>query len=354
MPRVLGALAFLVTRRLLRLVGLGPTPEANDVEIAVLRHQVMILRRQVVRTRYQPADRLLLAGLSRLLPRQRWSAFLVTPNTLLRWHRELVRRRWTYPKASVSRGLDPAVVQLVVRLAEENSRWGYQRIAGECRKLGVRVSASSVRNILHRRRLGPAPRPGGPSWTQFLRTQAAGVLACDFFTVETVTLSRLYVLFFLELDRRRVWLAGITAHPDAAWVTQQARNLLADVGERGRRFRFLIRDRDAKFGAGFDAVFAAEGTEVITTPVRTPVANAYAERWIRTVRQECLDWTLILNQRHLRHVLEVYTGHYNTARPHRGLGLDLPVQLTASVDPAAPIERTDLLGGLIHQYSHAA
>jgi putative transposase len=151
-----------------------------------------------------------------------------------------------------------------------------------------------------------------------------------------------------------VWLAGITAHPDAAWVTQQARNLLADVGEQGRRFRFLIRDRDAKFGAGFDAVFAAEGTEVITTPVRTPVANAYAERWIRTVRQECLDWTLILNRRHLRHVLEVYTGHYNTARPHRGLGLDLPVQLTASVDPAAPIEQTDLLGGLIHQYSRAA
>jgi hypothetical protein len=168
MPRVLGTLAFLVARWLLRLVGLGPTPGANDVEIAVLRHEVMILRCQVIRPRYQPADRLLLAGLSRLLPRQRWSAFLVTPNTLLRWHRELVRRRWTYWKTSVSRGLDPAVVQLVVRLAEENSRWGYQRIAGECRKLGVRVSASSVRNILHRRRLGPAPRPGGSNVPQIV------------------------------------------------------------------------------------------------------------------------------------------------------------------------------------------
>jgi putative transposase len=160
----------------------------------------------------------------------------------------------------------------------------------------VRVSASSVRTILRRCRLGPAPRPGGPTWSQFLRTQASGVLACDFFTVETVTLTRLYVLFFIGLDRRRVWLAGITAHPTTAWVTQQARNLLAELGEHGCRFRFLIRDRDTKFGGGFDAVFAADGVEVIRTPVRTPVANAYAERWVRTVRQECLDWTLVLNR----------------------------------------------------------
>jgi putative transposase len=282
MPGVVGTLAFLITRRLLRLVGLGPRPEANDVEIAVLRHQLMVLRRQVARPRYQPADRLLLAGLSRLLPRDRWSAFLVTPNTLLRCHRELVRRRWTYPKTGASRGLDPAVVELVVRLAEENSRWGYQRIAGECLKLGVRVSASSVRNILRRHRLGPAPRRGGPSWAQFLRAQATGVLACDFFTVETVTLIPAVRAVLIELDRRRVWLAGITDHPTTGWVSQQASTLLADLGEQGRRFRFLIRDRDSKFSAGFDAVFAAEGTAVITTPVRTPVANAYTERWVRT------------------------------------------------------------------------
>jgi putative transposase len=202
MPAVVGTLAFLVARRLVRLLGLGPKPDAKDVEIAVLRHQLVILRRQVARPRYRPADRLLLASLSRLLPRERWAAFLVTPHTLLRWHRELVRRRWTYPKTGPSRGLDVGVVELVVRLAQENSRWGYQRIAGECRKLGVRVSASSVRNVLLRRRLGPAPRPGGPSWAQFLRAQAAGALARDFFTVETVTLTRLYVLFFIELDRR--------------------------------------------------------------------------------------------------------------------------------------------------------
>jgi len=182
----------------------------------------------------------------------------------VRWSRQRLgggpRRRWTYPKTGASRGLDAGVVELVVRLAEENRRWGYRRIVGECRKQGVRVSASSVRTILRRRRLGPAPRPGGPSWAQFLRAQAVGVLACDFFTVETVRLTRLYVLFFIELDRRRVWLAGITAYPTAAWVTQQARDLLADLAEQGGQFRFLIRDRDGKFGSGFDAVFAAEGT----------------------------------------------------------------------------------------------
>ena len=184
-------IVFLAVRKAPRLVGLGPQPDAKDVEIAVLRHQLAILRRQVVRPRYRPTDRLILASLSRLLPRERWAAFLVTPSTLIRWHRELVRRRWTYPRTGRTRGLDPGVVQLVVRLAEENRRWGYRRIAGECRRLGVRVSASSVRNILRRRRLGPAPRRGGPSCTTFLRAQAAGVLACDLFTVETVTLTRL-------------------------------------------------------------------------------------------------------------------------------------------------------------------
>jgi putative transposase len=185
---------FLAVRNVLRLVGLGPRPKAEDVEIAVLRHQLAILRRQVARPRYQPSDRLL-ASLSRLLPRERWTAFLVTPSTLLRWHRELVRRRWIYPHTGAGRGLDAGVVEPVVRLAEDNSRWGYQRIAGECRKLGVRVSASSVRNILRRRRVGPAPRRGGRSWSAFLRAQAGGVLACDLFTVETVGLTRLYVLF---------------------------------------------------------------------------------------------------------------------------------------------------------------
>jgi len=352
-------LAFMVVRQVLALIGLGPSPNAKDVEIAVLRHQLLVLCRQVARPRYTPADRMVLAALAKLLPRDRWPIFLVTPSTLLRWHRELIRRRWTYPaKGRRRRGLDPEVIDLVLRLARENPRWGYMRIVGECRKLGVRVSATSVRTILRRHRLGPAPRRGGPSWTQFLRSQAAGMLACDFLTVETVGLTRLCVFFVVELHRRRVHLAGITAHPTGAWVTQAARNLLMDLDHHARRFRFLIRDRDGKFAAAFDRVLAAAGIDVLKTPPRAPKANAYAERWVRTVRTECLDWVLIWNRRHLERVLTIYVDHYNAGRPHRGIDLNTPV---ASADPPPVnieqlrhIERADVLGGLIHEYRHAA
>jgi putative transposase len=356
---VVRTLAFVILRRVLGVVGLGPAPDAKDVEIAVLRHQLMVVRRQVARPRYAAEDRMVLAMLARLLPRERWPVFLVTPATLLRWHRELVARRWTYPAAGRDRrGLDPEVVDLVVRMARENSRWGYLRIVGECRKLGVRVSATSVRRLLRRHRLGPAPRRSGPSWTAFLRAQAGGMLACDFFTVESVGLTRLYVLFIIELDRRRVHLAGITAHPTGAWVTQAARNLLMDLDEHVDRFRFLIRDRDTKFTTAFDAVFTAAGVETLKIPPRAPRANAYAERWVRTVRAECLDWTLILNREHLRRVLTGYVEHYNAARPHRGIDLDLPMgapMATVTTLPAAAgIERVDVLGGLIHEYRRAA
>jgi hypothetical protein len=280
---VVRTVALMVVRRVLGVLGCGPTPDANEVEIAVLRHQLAVLRRQVARPRYTPADRMLLAALAKLLPRERWPVFLVTPSTLLRWHRELVARRWTYPHTGRgTRGLDGQVVDLVLRLARENPRWGYLRIVGECRTLGVRVSASSVRRILRRHRIGPAPRRGGPTWSQFLRAQAGGLLACDFFTVETIGLTRLYVLFVVEVERRRVQLAGITAHPTCEWVTQQARNLLMGLDERVDRFRYLIRDRDAKFTAAFDGVFASAGVEVVRTPPRTPQANAFAERWVRT------------------------------------------------------------------------
>jgi hypothetical protein len=246
----------------------------------------------------------------------------------------------------------------VVRLAKENPRWGCVRIVGECRKLGVTVSATSVRSILRSHRLGPAPRRGGPSWVAFLRAQAAGTIACDFLTVETIGLTRLYVLFFIELEHRRVHLAGITAHPTGAWVTQQARSLLMELDEHADRFRFLIRDRDAKFTTAFDAVFAAAGIEALKIPPRAPRANAYAERWVRTVRAECLDWVLVRNRRHLERVLASYLGHYNTARPHRGIDLDVPVPQSRSngEDTASVrrIERVDVLGGLIHEYRRAA
>ncbi len=271
-------------------------------------------------------------------------------------------RRWSY-RANGRRGccLDPEVVELVVRLATENRRWGYLRIVGECRKLGIVVSATSVRRILRRRRLSPAPRRGGPSWTQFLRAQAAGMVATDFFTVETVGLARQYVLFFIDVNSHRVHLAGITAHPTGEWVAQQARNLLLDLGAQASRFRFrfLIRDRDAKFTRAFDAVFTAAGLEVLKIPPRSPRANAYAERWVRTVRAECLDWLLIGNRGHLHRVLTAYLAHYNTARPHRGLGLGVPTPAPATAAAVASgtpgqIRRVDVLGGLVHEYVQAA
>ena len=355
-------LGFLIFRRVLGVLGLGRSPDARDVEIAVLRHQIGVLNRQVTRPRFTAGDRLILATLSRVLPRDRWAVFLVTPATLLRWHRDLVARKWTYPHTGNPRALPKDTVDLVVRLAQENPRWGYQRIVGELRKVGVKVSASSVRAILRRHGLGPAPTRSrkGPSWVEFLKAQAAGTVAIDFFSVDTVTLSRVYVLFLIEVETRRVHLLGVTAHPTGLWVRQAARNLLMDLEDRAERFRFLVRDRDTKFTAGFDAVFAGAGIEVLRIPPRAPRANAYAERWVRTVRSECLDWILIWNQNHLRTVLDSYVGHYNGGRPHRGLSLDIPAppppinDRVGDADDAGTIERTEILGGLIHEYRRAA
>jgi transposase InsO family protein len=245
------------------------------------------------------------------------------------------------------------VQELVLRLARENPLWGYPRIAGELLKLGLRVSPSTVRRILLIAGSGPAPRRSGPSWRQFLRQQAASMLACDFFTVETISLRRLYVLFFIELESRRVHLAGCATNPTGAWVTQQARNLsFTDLFER---VRYLIHDRDSKFAAAFDEVFRSESIEVIHTPIRAPQANAYAERFVRTVRTECLDGLLIVGRRHLETVLRTYTTHHNRERPHRGLALLSPEP--TSPDPPArgrDIKRRDRLGGLIHEYHRAA
>jgi transposase InsO family protein len=324
---------------------------AKEVEIAVLRHQIDVLRRQVSRVDLEPADRAVLALLARLLPRARWLAFVVTPATILRWHRELVRRHWTYPKLGRP-PIHDEVRAAVVRLVSENPRWGYLRIVGELRHLGIRLSASSVQRILRHAGIGPAPRRSGPSWSTFLRAQAHGVLACDFFTVETVWLRRLYVLFFLELGSRRVHLTGITSHPNGAWVTQQARNLTMSQDLTPKRL--LIRDRDTKFTRAFDDVFGAEGIRVIRTPFRAPRANAFAERFVRTVRHECLDWTLIHGRRHLEVVLEQYVEHYNRHRPHRGLDLCPPEPATQLPPATGVVIRRPLLGGLINEYTRCA
>jgi putative transposase len=359
-------LVYLVVRALVRLLvsARQPKPDdgAKDLEILVLRHQLRVLQRKSGRPKLRVIDRILLAAASRVIPRDRWVAFLVTPATLLRWHRELVRGKWTYRRAGRPGRppIDAAVRELILRLAQENPRWGCVRIGGELRKLGIRVGATTIRSLIRTARLGPAPRRTGPSWTEFLRAQASGVMACDFFTVETAWLRTLYVLVFIELGSRRISLSPSTAHPDSAWVTQQARNLVMDLDGHSPAIRFLIRDRDAKFSRSFDEVVRSEGARVIVTPIQAPNANAHAERVIETIRTECLDWSLILGRRHLDRTLRTYAEHYNRARPHRALALASPLaeasvqaQAPAPVSPHA-VRRRDLLGGLIHEYYGAA
>jgi transposase len=354
---VLPTLAYLTLCRSIQLLAMVARGDAaKDLEILVLRHQLAVLRRQTLRPKLEPTDRALLAAISRVLPRSRWSCFLVKPETLLRWHRRLVAGVWTYPHDQTGRPpLDREVLQLIIRLARENPRWGYQRIKGELQHLGIRVSATTIRTMLRRHGLDPAPRRAATNWRAFLRQQAAGIVACDFFTVDTVWLRRLYVLFFIELGTRRVHVAGVTANPDGAWVTQQARNLL--MPGQGRCPRFLLRDRDAKFTRAFDEVFRSEGADVLITPVQAPNANAYAERWIRTVRAECLDWLLIVGRGHLEQVLRSYVEHYNSHRPHRALHLESPDAPSGPVvisDNQRRVLRRDRLSGLLHEYHRQA
>jgi len=253
---------------------------------------------------------------------------------------------------------------LVVRLARENPGWGYRRIQGELLGLGISLAASTVWEILRREGIEPAPRRLESGWAEFLRQQAASILECDFLTVDTVFWKRFYVLFFIELASRRVHIAGVTANPDGAWVTQQARNLLMQLDDEGVRARFLIRDRDSKFTRAFDEVFESEGIRVIAAPVRAPRARAHAERWVASLRRECLDRLLIVGRRHLESVVHVYAKHYNEHRPHRSLGQQPPLakpppmiaERTPITEPV-PLDRLrrhDRLGGLLHEYELVA
>ena len=303
------------------------------------------------------ADRAVLAVLIRLLPRQLRAHRLVTPGTVLRWHRHLVTKKQTYPNRTGRPPVSPEIAALIERLATENNSWGYQRIQGELLKPGHRVGASTIRQVLRELRMPPAPkRQTDTTWRQFMHSQAATMLAADFFHVDcAVTLQRLYVLFVIEVRSRYVHILGITAHPDGPLTTQQIRYLLMDLGDRAPDFRFLARDRAGQFTDSFDAALSSTGIKAVKIPPRSPRANAFAERFVLTARTEVTDRMLILGERHLRVVMAEYAAHYNGRRPHRGRDLRPPRPDYPVADLSqARIRRRPVLGGLLNEYQRAA
>ncbi|MHB1613662.1 MAG: integrase core domain-containing protein [Actinomycetes bacterium] len=347
--------------RVLQLVRLTRRRDIDlAVEVVMSRHEVTVLRRHVHRPALEPADRAVPAAFAGLLPRRRLGHLFVQPATLLRWHRDLVAKRWTYPHGRPGRpSLAERTTAVVLRLAKENPQWGYRRIHGELASMGIGIAPSSVWATLKRHGIDPSPRRSGPTWAEFLAAQAKSLMACDFFHVDTILLRRLYVLVFIHHDSRFVRIAGITSNPVAGWVTQQARNISMELADQTNPVKFLIRDRDTKFTASFDAVFDAVGTSIIKTPVQAPRANAICERVIGTIRRECLDRMLILGRRHLQAVLAEYVEHYNAHRPHRSLSQRPPAHSDATPPTigdadAARLRRTDRLGGLIHEYRMVA
>jgi putative transposase len=339
------------------LVLLGRSSASKDAELLVLRHEVAVLRRTNPRPRLDWADRAVLTALIRLLPPRLRMHRLVTPGTVLRWHRRLVTRHWTCPHRTGRPPVCTEITALIERLATENNGWGYQRIQGELLKLGYRVSASTIRRVLKALKIPPAPqRKTDTTWRKFLRTQAATMLATDFFHVDcAVTLQRLYCLFVMEVGSRYVHILGITANPDGLWTVQQIRNLLMDLGDRATGFRFLVRDRAGQFTASFDAVLAGTGIEVVKIPPRSPRANCYAERFVLTARTEVTDRMLIFGPRHLQTILAQYEAHYNERRPHRSRQLRPPRPSYPPADLSQErIRRRPVLGGLINEYERTA
>jgi hypothetical protein len=356
------ALLFDITSTVIHLLQIGRMAESDkDLEILILRKQLAMLERRLKQPpRLTCVEKLSLmvvllrlrASSRRILRQLSESIRIVKPETILRWHRELVRWKWMRgARRPAGRPRTPDIVErLVVRLAEDNNDWGYGKIQGELLKLGYRLSQGTIAQILVRRGIPPRNTRGqSAGWRHLMRHYKQQILACDFFTVETLFLKTVYVLFFIELGTRRVHFASCTTNPNELWVNQQARELVWRLNERKPAIRFLLRDRDSKFTAAFDSIFSSEGIHVIQTPYRSPNANAYAERWVRSVRDECLNKLLIINEAHLHSVMREYVSYHNTARPHQGLAQLTPLPRTPA-RPIGKVRRREVLGGIIGDY----
>jgi putative transposase len=346
---------YSLLRLLLDLLTTSQGDQAKlQAEVLALRRQVQVLERQITRVRWSPGDRMVLAALRERIPRSGWAGLLVKPETVLGWHRALVRRKWAAYRRRPRRGrplISAECRQLIVRMARENPRWGYFRIRGELLKVGHQVAATTIRSVLLAAGVPPSGRRSQLTWKQFLTAHAETLVAADFFSVDTIFFKRLYVLIYVHLASRRVLLASCTAEPNAAWVTQQARNLSWKLDDEGIKLSVLIHDRDKKFALQADRVFQSQGARVILTPLMAPMANAHAERWIGSCRRECLDWILIVNQRHLQTVIHEYCLHYNDERPHRSRNLRPPAPRSDRMHVAGgQIERSTRLGGLLSDY----
>jgi transposase InsO family protein len=333
----------------------------KDLEILVLRYQLGIADRKLNRTlKPDKSEKLALAVLvTRIKQRTnrttndlRSSVRIFTPRTVIRWHNELVKRKWTYKKKNQGGRprINKQIEKLIVRLAEENGRWGYGKITGELIKLGLIFSESTIRNVLNRNGILPAPvRFGSLGWRHLMNHYKSQILACDFLTVETLFLKTVYIFFFIDLKTRRVYLAGVTSHPDGFWVAQQARQFTWELHEHETLFRHRIHDRDSKFTKVFDNVFQSEDINIIRTPVKAPNAYAFAERFVRSLREEILDHVLIINETHLLNVLNEYLAYYNERRPHQGLDQQSPIP-RPSCQAEGKIIRQKVLGGIINDY----
>lgn len=338
-------------RVLLDIADVRLRPNNPEAELLLLRHELRVLRRQINRPKLTAGDRAIMVAFQRLVSRPALGG-LVEPQTVLAWHRKLVRRRWAAfgKRRGVGRPrLEASLRELILRMARENPMWGCVRIRGELLKVGHGVSATAIRNLLRREKLGPAPKRSGISWRTFLRAQASAIVVSDFFSVDTVFLRRLYVLLYMELVSRRIVWFAVTTNPDAAWVAQQSRNLVWQLDGSG--IRFVIHDHDAKYAGSADAVCQGEGMRVIKTPIAAPKANAHMERQIGSGRRECFDWMLILGRRHLERVMNEWIEHYNQARPHRSLDLRTPIARSDPIVTTKAVRCRTRLGGLLRDYS---